>query len=185
MLDPYDRPVLGHDDLRLRAPVAADIDARLELGSHFEILRMFGATEAPQAYTRAMAQDWVDAQLNEPHAYVIEQAGRLVGALRLHSIAPHDKRASLAIALLNPSTLGQGIGTRAMSILLDHVFGTLELHRISIRVIDYNDRAIAAYKKLGFQIEGRKREAAQVGDARHDDIMMGLLTHEWKDVTRT
>lgn len=180
MLDPYDRPVLGDGALRLRAPIAADIDARLALGSHVDIIRMFGATQAPETYTRAMAQDWVDAQLNEPHAYVIEQAGRLTGALRLHSIDAHDRRASLAIALLDPAMLGRGIGTRAMSILLDHAFGAMNLHRITIRVIDYNARAIAAYTKLGFRVEGREREAAQVGDVRHDDIIMGLLAPEWR-----
>lgn len=181
MIDPHNRPVLGTDPLRLRAPVAADVDARLSLGVTPEIIHMFGADPATaQPMTRAMAEDWVDAQVQEPLAFVIEHGGRLVGALRLHSVNDHDQRASLAIALLDASLLGQGIGPRAIALILDHAFGELGLNRISLRVIDYNARAIAAYKKLGFVEEGRERAAARVGDIYHDDIIMGLLASEWR-----
>jgi RimJ/RimL family protein N-acetyltransferase len=51
----------------------------------------------------------------------------------------------------------------------------LRLHRIGIRVLAYNTRAIRAYEKCGFTIEGREREAAFVNGVWHDDMMMGLL----------
>jgi RimJ/RimL family protein N-acetyltransferase len=46
-------------------------------------------------------------------------------------------------------------------------------------VLAYNKRAIRAYEKCGFVIEGREREAAFVDGAWHDDVMMGLLDHEF------
>ena len=55
----------------------------------------------------------------------------------------------------------------------------LRMHRIGIRVLAYNQRAIHAYKKCGFVIEGRERETAFVDGAWHDDVMMGLLDHEF------
>jgi RimJ/RimL family protein N-acetyltransferase len=47
-----------------------------------------------------------------------------------------------------------------------------------VRVVDYNLRAIRAYQKCGFVIEGREREAALVDGAWHDDVMMAILDRE-------
>ncbi|MNW10242.1 Spermidine N(1)-acetyltransferase [compost metagenome] len=60
-----------------------------------------------------------------------------------------------------------------------HAFGELGLHRVSLRVLAFNERAIASYRKSGFSIEGREREAALIDGAWHDDIMMGILAHEF------
>ncbi len=76
--------------------------------------------------------------------------------------------------------LGKGIGTQAIHLLLQHAFGELKLHRIGIRVLAYNTRAIRAYEKCGFVREGRERETAFVNGAWHDDIMMGLLATEYR-----
>ena len=53
------------------------------------------------------------------------------------------------------------------------------LHRISLRVLEYNARAIAAYRKVGFVEEGLLRESCKVGDEWHNDVMMGLLAQEF------
>lgn len=179
MIDPHNRPVLTSGEMTLRAPVAGDVDARLALGAHAEILRMFGVLDPVQDYTRAMAQDWVDTQLQCQHAFIIEFQGQLIGALMLHSIDDHDRRASLAISLLDPAMLGQGLGSWAISVLMHHAFGAMGLNRVTVRVIDFNDRALSAYARVGFKQEGRERQAARVGETYHDDIIMGLLAREW------
>jgi RimJ/RimL family protein N-acetyltransferase len=180
MIDPHNRPVLGTDGLRLRAPIAGDVEARLALGSHAEILHMFGADPANvRPLEGHMAQSWVDYHLQEPLAFMIVHDGRLIGDIRLHSMNDHDRRAALAVGLLDPDLLGQGIGTQAMRLILEYGFATLGLNRVTLRVVDYNARAIAAYKKLGFKHEGRERQSARVGETYHDDIIMGLLASEW------
>ncbi len=55
-----------------------------------------------------------------------------------------------------------------------------ELHRISVRVVEYNARALRACQKCGFVIEGREREAALVDGAWYDDVMKGLLDREYR-----
>ncbi|MDB2369272.1 GNAT family N-acetyltransferase [Octadecabacter sp.] len=181
MIDPHKRPVLGDETLRLRAPVLADVDARLALGVHPEIVKMFGTIVAPEtAYSKSLAEAWVDSQPKTPLAFIIEHDGNLAGAVRLHSVDMHDQRCNLAIGLLDPAFLGRGIGSRAMELIVNHAFGELGLNRITVRVLDYNTRAIAAYTKLGFVVEGRERQAARVGDVYHDDIIMGLLASEWR-----
>ena len=46
-------------------------------------------------------------------------------------------------------------------------------------MFSYNVRAIRAYEKAGFRIEGRQREAI-LRDGRYwDEIQMGVLVDEW------
>jgi len=176
----FSRPTLTDGPVLLRAPRAEDAAARFKLGNTPEIHHMFGADPATvQPITKAHATSWLHAQEVEPLAWVIEYRKRLIGALRLHSLEPHDRRASLAIGILNPKLLGKGIGTRAMHLIVAHAFGPLGLHRLALRVVEYNARAIAAYKKVGFVVEGREREAARVGNAWHDDVIMGLLASDY------
>jgi RimJ/RimL family protein N-acetyltransferase len=66
-------------------------------------------------------------------------------------------------------------------LILDHAFHDLNLHRVGIRVLAYNTRAIRSYQRCGFLIEGREREAAFVNGQWHDDVIMGLLEHEFAD----
>ncbi|MEO0381029.1 MAG: GNAT family protein, partial [Pseudomonadota bacterium] len=67
-----------------------------------------------------------------------------------------------------------------MRLLAAHAFETMGLHRLGCRVLDFNDRAIAAYEKVGFVVEGREREAALIGGTWHDDLILGLLAQDLK-----
>ena len=112
------------------------------------------------------------------YAWVIE-SGSLLGELRLDGIDRQDKRASLAVGIEDPRSLGKGFGTEAIRLALTHAFRSLNLHRISVRVVAYNTRAIRAYEKCGFSHEGREREAALVDGIWYDDVMMGVLDREY------
>jgi hypothetical protein len=46
-----------------------------------------------------------------------------------------------------------------MCSLLHHAFESLNLNRISLQVFESNPRAIKAYKRMSFTVEGRLREA--------------------------
>lgn len=173
------KPELHGPRVLLRDASAHDVDARFALGNTPDIIRMFGGDPAQvRDITCDAAQAWVTAQQSEPHAWIIEANGRLLGAIRLHTLNPVDKRAQIAIGILDPGALGKGLGTEAMQVLATHAFDTMGLHRLGCRVLDFNDRAIAAYEKVGFVVEGREREAALIGQDWHDDLIMGLLDRD-------
>jgi len=67
---------------------------------------------------------------------------------------------------------------------LEYAFNVLKLHRVSVRVVDYNQRAIRAYQRCGFVVEGREREAASVDGDWHDDVMMAILDREFEAIQR-
>lgn len=167
--------------VKLRPASIDDAEARFALGNDTNIVRMFGVSQVnAKPMTKDDAEKWAQGQARNPHAWVIEVDGHLLGEIKLHSISAQDQRASMAIAIYDPARLGLGIGTEAIHLLLEHAFFELKLHRIGIRVLTYNERAIRAYAKCGFVVEGQERETAFVDGTWHDDLMMGLLSTEYK-----
>ena len=55
------------------------------------------------------------------------------------------------------------------------------LHRIDLRVFDFNQAAIAAYERVGFKKEGLLRDACKVGEAYWSAWVMSMLEDEWRD----
>ncbi|MBV9170827.1 MAG: GNAT family N-acetyltransferase, partial [Chloroflexi bacterium] len=107
------------------------------------------------------------------------------GVVRLHSVAERDKRARLAIGLLHPDLLGRGTGTIAIRILLRHPFDTLQLHRVDLRVLSFNVRALRCSEKCGVVREGVERESAFFDGAWVDDVVMSILEHEYRALAPT
>ncbi len=165
--------------VHLRGPVDADAAARAALGHDPEILRAYGRDAASMApFTKMRARSWLTEQ-RRATAWMICRDDALVGTVRLHSMVEADRRAQIAIGLLDGRFLGQGLGTEALRLVIDHAFDGLGLHRLSLRVLVDNDRAIRCYARLGFVEEGRERQAARVPDGWRDDLIMGLLADEW------
>ena len=154
------------------------------MGRDPDIMRMLGADLASLPHlTEAAVARWLAGLSTHPHAWVVEHDGRLLGEARLDGVDLHDARARLAVGFYDPARLGKGLGRETVRLLLAHAFGLLGLHRVGLRVVSYNMRAIRCYRACGFVEEGREREAALVGGERHDDIMMGALAHEFTELS--
>ncbi|MBI3196518.1 MAG: GNAT family N-acetyltransferase [Rhodospirillales bacterium] len=172
-------PTLSGSGLTLRPPRDDDVQGRLALGNPPEVMRMFGADPgAIPPLTLEAARKWVERLATHPHAWVIEHEGRFLGEIRLDDLDNHDRRARLAVGFYDARKLGRGLGRKAVHLLLTHAFGSLALHRVSLRVIAYNERAIRCYLSCGFKEEGRERDAAFVAGQWHDDVIMGVLAQE-------
>ncbi|WP_147105053.1 GNAT family N-acetyltransferase [Tateyamaria sp. syn59] len=173
------KPVLRGPRVLLRGTQPTDVDARFALGNTPDIIKMFGGDPSQvRDITREAAEAWVQAQEAEPYGWIIEASGALLGSVRLHTVNHADKRAQIAIGILDPNALGKGFGTEAMQVLATHAFDQMGLHRLGCRVLEFNARATAAYEKVGFKVEGREREAALIGTDWHDDLIMGLLDRD-------
>jgi RimJ/RimL family protein N-acetyltransferase len=177
-------PILKGKRVTLRRPREDDFQARLRLGRDAEIFRMYGGNLSDlRPMTEDRAKRWVQRLLDRDYAWIIE-AGSLVGEIRLDRVDLRDKRASLAIGIEDGSQLGKGLGSEAIALVLGYAFNILKLHRVSVRVVDYNLRAVRAYQKCGFVIEGKEREAAFVDGVWYDDVMMAVLDKEYLAMQR-
>lgn len=137
-----------------------------------------------------MGVDGQAAALLWRHVYVGDQSGALadlivagqqdqpIGLVSFWDrTIPHDA-AELSIWVGQQHRNG-GNGTEALRLALRYAFGDLKLHKVYLRVLQYNARAIRAYEKVGFQVEGTLREEMRVQGRWHDLVYMGLLAHEF------
>jgi RimJ/RimL family protein N-acetyltransferase len=171
-------PVLKGRRVTLRPPIDTDVEVRLALGRDPDIHRMYGGSRSNlRLLTSEGAKTWFAWVQAHPCAWIIDRAG-LIGDIRLDNINGQDCRASLAIGIADPAAIGQGLGTEAIGLVAAHAFGPMALHRLTVRVLAFNERAIRAYQKCGFRVEGRERESACIDGDWHDDIIMGLLASE-------
>jgi RimJ/RimL family protein N-acetyltransferase len=91
-----------------------------------------------------------------------------------------NRSAGLGIFIGDRANWGQGYGTEAVRVLLEHGFGTLNLHRVWLEVYETNRRAIPSYEKAGFVAEGCKRQAVFKGGKYDNVILMSVLRPEWQ-----
>ncbi|EMA35430.1 GNAT family N-acetyltransferase [Halobiforma nitratireducens] len=81
---------------------------------------------------------------------------------------------------LAPEHHGQGYGSDAVSRLLRYAFEDRNLRRVSARVGSFNDASVGLLERLGFEREGRLRDAAWYRGDYHDMYWYGLLREEWR-----
>jgi len=101
--------------------------------------------------------------------------GEHVGNVWLWDIDGRHRRAELRIVIGDPEPAGRGAGTEAITLLCDHAFGALGLHRVYAYVLAFNPRARRSFEKAGFVLEGTLREDRRSGDAYTDVYLLGKL----------
>ena len=176
-------PTLVGERVLLRAHRDTDRAGRQRHGWHREIERGYGSDHETRAMTDNEVEAWADYLAAKTAAgatcWAVETEGDLAGAAFLGDVREGGRKARLAIGMYAPQFVGRGLGTEAIRLVLRHAFGTLGMHRVDLKVLDFNDRAIAAYRACGFVEEGRERESCWVEGRWHDDVIMGLLDREF------
>lgn len=119
------------------------------------------------------------SSLNKECYWNIFKGAEVFGVAFLHSIDNNDKRARYAVGIYNKNDWGKGYGQEITHTILNYAFKKLKLHKVDLRVLAYNKRAIASYAKNGFILEGILRENAYINNEWHDDIIMSILCHEF------
>jgi ribosomal-protein-alanine N-acetyltransferase len=170
--------ILTGERLVLRPPRAGDEARRQAHGWHAEIERCYGHTSTTRPMTDDEAAHWLDDVLPRDTYWVAETGDDLVGIAFLWARSDTDLRARYAVGLFAPEHLGRGYGSEITRLVLDHAFDDLGLHRIDLRVLEFNTRAIACYERAGFVVEGRERESCLIDGTWYDDVIMGALAHE-------
>lgn len=105
---------------------------------------------------------------------------RLIGLIGLYTTFQPQREAFMGIQIGERDYWGKGYGTDALRVLLRYAFDELNLYRVSLSVLEGNERAMRSYEKCDFRYEGRERQAWAYDGRRWDEIFMGLLREEWQ-----
>lgn len=122
--------------------------------------------------------EWL--QKLEPHScrLVAVAEGRVVGSAGLHLASnslrrSHVRMLGIGIAL---DFQGRGVGRMLITRLLDWADNWAGVLRVELTVHSDNDRAIALYRAMGFEEEGRHRAYA-LKDGRYIDALCMARLH--------
>lgn len=105
---------------------------------------------------------------------------RLIGSTGMFEIDWRNQSAEYGIMIGEKDVWNQGYGTEITELMLKHAFGTLNLHRVMLRVFANNPRAVRTYQKAGFTHEGTLREVEWMDGEYVDTRLMSILRHEWE-----
>jgi RimJ/RimL family protein N-acetyltransferase len=180
-------PVLRGARVTLRPPAPTDADDARRLGMHPEIWRCFGEDVpewrelTPEEARAAIARlAPADGKLD----WVIDAGAGFVGTATLHSPDSAACSAASAIGILAPDQLGHGLGTQTTRLVLAYAFDDLGLEALTVRVLEFNARAIACYAGAGFIFDHREVDAVTLdGTSCADVIMRRRLASAWGAVT--
>lgn len=128
---------------------------------------------------RRVKKRWLE-RLAEPHVLTLVAVsdGDVVGYIRLkRGEGLGSLVGEISTVAVRPDFQGRGIGRR----LTEEVLGVADgfgLRRLRLTVHEDNDMAIRLYRRMGFEIEGREREAVRRGRGFIGLLIMGRLREE-------
>jgi diamine N-acetyltransferase len=104
----------------------------------------------------------------------------LVGMTGLIHVDHIDRIAEFYIMIGKQRHRGQGYGTEATRLVLDHAFLALGLSNVILRVFSYNLAGIRAYEKAGFRQIGARHKSKMMGGQMWDTILMEAVADEFE-----
>jgi len=175
--------LLRGERLRLTALTRNDLPALAHWFNDAAFMRLLDARPA-RPKSEAELLHWLESlqENRENIALAIRSLGEqdLIGYVELDGILwPHGV-SGFSIAIGDRANWGQGYGYEAARLALAFAFDELNLYRVTATIFSYNERSIALFEKLGFQLEGRFREFLRRAGERHDMLLYGLLRREWE-----
>ena len=111
--------------------------------------------------------------------YAVERTAdrTLIGDVGVNT---HDNLMQAEIGFtLSRAAQGQGYATEAVTAVLDHLFKVRGLHKVSAECDARNAASERLLTRLGFALEGNRRQHTWIKGEWTDDLLFGLLTPEW------
>ncbi|MEO9176517.1 MAG: GNAT family protein [Gaiellales bacterium] len=156
----------------LRSSTRADTDALYAIASEPVVTEWWGEP------SRAALEAELSGDEPELVSLVIEVEGQIAGAIQFHEeLEPDFKHAGIDL-FLGSAWHGQGLGTEAISLLVDYLCDERGHHRLTIDPAADNARAIRSYEKAGFRPVGVMRRYQHLRGAWRDGLLMELVRNE-------
>jgi len=114
---------------------------------------------------------------------IYTKVGRHVGSTGLKNIdLKKNKKATWGIFIGEKDEWGKGYATDTLKTILKFAFNELKLNRVQLSVFKGNIYAKKCYTRCGFNKEGVKRQAIKIDGKFIDEIIMGILRDDYKNI---
>lgn len=141
-------------------------------------------------------QGWIPKNLNDVNEFIAKNhndfntpdtwfqlviidkgSNSIIGDVGIHFI---DNNQSEIGCTLRKKCHGKGFATETLKAVIDHLFTTLNKHRIVVSIDPKNTESIRLVKRLGFRKEAHFKKSLLFNGKWVDDIVYAILKTEWK-----
>jgi RimJ/RimL family protein N-acetyltransferase len=121
----------------------------------------------------AQTAAYIEDTIAVGHAWAItESGGAALGRIALFQL--RDGVADIGI-IMRPDATGRGFASKALALVCDYGFNTLELHRIGADVDPDNSASLSLFLRAGFQREGLLRGNWKTHLGVRDSVILGKV----------
>jgi RimJ/RimL family protein N-acetyltransferase len=163
---------------RIRAAVPADAAALLELKQRLDRETSFMIFEAGEreASVQDLAADLASAARSGNSVVIVADAGdHLSGYVELAGGVFRRSRATARVVIgVRQDASGAGVGAALLRQAIDWASGR-GLHRLELTVMAHNHRAVRLYQRMGFSLEGRRKQCLIVDGQFVDELTMAAI----------
>lgn len=137
---------------------------------------------ASSHYSMVKEKEALEEMVKNGHNFAIVQKDneQLIGNASIFDINHIHRRAEIGLFIGEEENRGKGYGREAIELLLAYGFKVLNLNNIMLKVFSFNERAIKAYKNVGFKIIGERRKAYFINGAYYNEFYMDMLAEEFE-----
>ncbi|MGI5902498.1 MAG: GNAT family N-acetyltransferase [Desulfitobacteriia bacterium] len=132
--------------------------------------------------TTMLRREEIERKFYEEDTYryaITTSDGQIIGTIGFDQVNIPARSARIYIGIGSPDYWGKGYGFEALTIFINYLFGQWNFNRLTAETWSENHRALSCYQKIGFQVEGRLREAYYVNSKYYDALILGLLKREF------
>jgi len=132
-----------------------------------------------QTYSLEETYDWF--KKTNPDFWIIWDLDNemRVGYFRVSNHSIQNKNIYIG-ADIAPEYKSKGYGKVAYRIFIPYLFEQYDLHKITLEVLSTNTLAKSIYEKLGFVIDGIKRDDVYKNGKYVDSVIMSIIKSEYK-----
>ncbi len=130
-----------------------------------------GRGERRETFWHVLARRLITRKRTETFLFFIDSQPVGYISVILAKFAKFKGNAYIAVVSVKKGYQGQGIGTKLLN-RVEAMVRERKIRRLELEVFAKNEAAINLYKRLGYEVEGRRRQAVQNDDGPDDVIFM-------------
>ncbi|HCX47744.1 MAG TPA: GNAT family N-acetyltransferase [Bacillus sp. (in: Bacteria)] len=162
----------------VREGISSDAERLAHLIQQVEESSQYMLWEAGERNIQPESQQKMIESMREKDNSIIlvaEQNNELVGYLfAIGGNARRNKHAAYIVIGIHKGFRGKGVGTLLFE-ELEKWASLHSLHRLELTVVTRNEAGLSLYKKMGFEIEGTKRDSLLINGEYQDEFYMAKL----------
>lgn len=164
--------------LQIRTVEKSDLDFIHKMRKNNDIMQYWCGE--PYTTKEKVLKNYEDRQTDTTiREFIIYQDDEKIGYTSLFNLNFSHRTGTFGI-MLDPYHQGNGHAADSTRLIVEYGFNILNLNKINLDVVDYNKKAIHVYKKVGFQIEGEKKQQYYINGKYTNGLLMGLLKGDYK-----